>query len=38
MFERPIAVRAGPIVERDGFRFADLLPAVEPLGLPSSGH
>ena len=38
MFERPIAVRAGPIVERDGFRFADLLPAAEPLGLTSSGH
>jgi diphthamide synthase (EF-2-diphthine--ammonia ligase) len=31
MFERPIAVRAGPIVEREGFRFADLLPAGEPL-------
>lgn len=26
MFDRPIAVRPGPIVERDGFRFADLQP------------
>jgi uncharacterized protein (TIGR00290 family) len=26
MFERPLAVRAGEIVERDGFVFADLLP------------
>lgn len=27
MFARPIAVRAGEVVERDGFAFADLLPA-----------
>ena len=27
MFRRPIAVRPGAIVERDGFVFADLLPA-----------
>jgi len=26
MFARPIAIRAGEIVERDGFTFADLLP------------
>jgi uncharacterized protein (TIGR00290 family) len=26
MFEAPIAVAAGPVVERDGFAFADLLP------------
>jgi diphthamide synthase (EF-2-diphthine--ammonia ligase) len=26
MFARPIAVRVGEIVERDGFVFADLLP------------
>ena len=27
MFERPLAVELGPVVERDGFVFADLLPA-----------
>ena len=27
MFERPIAIRGGPVVERDGFVFADVLPA-----------
>jgi len=27
MFAAPIAVRPGAIVDRDGFRFADLLPA-----------
>jgi len=27
MFRRPVPVRAGPVVERDGFVFADLLPA-----------
>ena len=27
MFERPLAVRAGEVVTRDGFVFADLLPA-----------
>jgi diphthamide synthase (EF-2-diphthine--ammonia ligase) len=26
MFTRPINVRAGEVVERDGFVFADLLP------------
>jgi uncharacterized protein (TIGR00290 family) len=29
MFERPVPVRRGPVVERDGFVFADLLPATE---------
>ncbi len=28
MFARPIAIRTGDIVERDGFVFADLVPAV----------
>lgn len=28
MFSRPIAIRGGEIVERDGFVFADLMPAV----------
>lgn len=27
MFERPVALRPGDVVERDGFVFADLLPA-----------
>jgi diphthamide synthase (EF-2-diphthine--ammonia ligase) len=27
MFRRPVSVRAGEVVERDGFVFADLLPA-----------
>jgi uncharacterized protein (TIGR00290 family) len=27
MFERPISIRGGEVVERDGFVFADLLPA-----------
>jgi hypothetical protein len=27
MFRRPIPVRAGEVVHRDGFVFADLLPA-----------
>jgi len=26
MFASPISVRPGPVVERDGFCFADLLP------------
>jgi diphthamide synthase (EF-2-diphthine--ammonia ligase) len=30
MFDAPIAVAAGPRVERDGFVFADLLPAGSP--------
>jgi diphthamide synthase (EF-2-diphthine--ammonia ligase) len=30
MFRAPIAVRGGPVVERDGFVFADLLPAPKP--------
>jgi len=29
MFDRPIPVRAGTVVERDGFVFADLLPDAE---------
>jgi uncharacterized protein (TIGR00290 family) len=29
MFADPVAVRGGEVVERDGFVFADLLPAVE---------
>jgi diphthamide synthase (EF-2-diphthine--ammonia ligase) len=32
MFREPIAVRRGALIERDGFRFADLLPASEPDG------
>jgi uncharacterized protein (TIGR00290 family) len=32
VFDRPIAVRAGDVVERDGFWFADLLPEAD-LGL-----
>jgi uncharacterized protein (TIGR00290 family) len=27
MFERPVSIRGGEVVERDGFVFADLLPA-----------
>jgi diphthamide synthase (EF-2-diphthine--ammonia ligase) len=27
MFDRPLAVRGGEVVERDGFVFADVLPA-----------
>jgi uncharacterized protein (TIGR00290 family) len=27
MFERPVAIRSGEVVEREGFVFADLLPA-----------
>jgi diphthamide synthase (EF-2-diphthine--ammonia ligase) len=27
MFDRPIAITTGEVVERDGFVFADLLPA-----------
>ncbi|HTT72833.1 MAG TPA: ATP-binding protein [Thermoplasmata archaeon] len=27
MFDRPIGIAAGPVVERDGFVFADLVPA-----------
>lgn len=30
MFERPVAIRGGEIVERDGFVFADLLPDARP--------
>jgi uncharacterized protein (TIGR00290 family) len=30
MFQRPIAVRGGDVVERDGFVFADLLPEAPP--------
>ncbi|MCI4358204.1 MAG: adenine nucleotide alpha hydrolase [Thermoplasmata archaeon] len=29
IFDRPIPVRAGPVVERDGFVFADLIPTGE---------
>lgn len=29
MFEKPVNVELGPVVERDGFGYADLLPAVE---------
>jgi uncharacterized protein (TIGR00290 family) len=36
-FSSPIEVRAGEVVERDGFVFADLLPASTARGLPSSG-
>ena len=34
MFERPIAIRPGEVVERDGFVFADLLPARAELSSP----
>ena len=34
MFRFPVPVRAGEVVERDGFVFADLLPA----SAPSAGH
>ncbi len=34
VFDRPVAVRAGERVERDGFWFADLLPADGPHGRP----
>jgi len=27
MFARPIAIQSGEVVERDGFVFADVLPA-----------
>ena len=30
MFERPLAVRSGEVVERDGFVFADLIPDLVP--------
>ena len=30
MFESPLAIRSGEIVERDGFVFADLLPGHQP--------
>jgi uncharacterized protein (TIGR00290 family) len=29
-FRRPVPIRAGEVVERDGFVFADLLPGAEP--------
>jgi hypothetical protein len=29
MFDRPIEVEAGDVVERDGFVFADLKPAAD---------
>jgi uncharacterized protein (TIGR00290 family) len=32
MFERPVRVRGGEVVERDGFVFADLLPVDVPYG------
>jgi uncharacterized protein (TIGR00290 family) len=32
MFSRPIPVRSGDVMERDGFVFADLLPAASSLG------
>jgi len=35
MFSRPVPAAAGAVVERDGFVFADLIPAV---GGPTSGH
>ncbi|HEU5235978.1 MAG TPA: hypothetical protein VFU37_02485 [Pyrinomonadaceae bacterium] len=31
MFEKPVRIEIGAIVERDGFGYADLLPQVEPL-------
>jgi uncharacterized protein (TIGR00290 family) len=34
MFSAPIPVQAGPVVERDGFHFADLLPAGPPEDSP----
>ena len=34
MFERPIRVDVGAVVERDGFVFADVLPASSPPPLP----
>jgi uncharacterized protein (TIGR00290 family) len=36
MFERPIAVRAGEVVEREGFRFADLLPVDSNAARPAA--
>ncbi len=33
MFSTPVSVRAGEVVERDGFVFADLLPVAEPAGV-----
>jgi uncharacterized protein (TIGR00290 family) len=32
MFRHPVAIRAGEVVERDGFVFADLLPASDDRG------
>ncbi len=37
MFGAPIAVSAGAVVEREGFVFADLIPAPEQ-GVPASGR
>jgi hypothetical protein len=34
MFRHPVSVRTGEVVERDGFVFADLLPADERTDLP----
>ena len=31
MFERPIAIRSGEVVERDGFVFADLTLGPSPI-------
>jgi uncharacterized protein (TIGR00290 family) len=36
VFRRPVAVHSGPVVERDGFWFADLLPAPISAGGSSS--
>ena len=36
MFERPVALRLGETVERDGFVFTDLLPADLPADLPAA--
>ena len=36
MFSRPVGVRAGEVIVRDGFVFADLLPVTRELGGPPS--
>lgn len=36
MFQHPIAVQTGEVVERDGFVFADLLPNFQSAGRPGS--
>jgi len=37
MFQRPVPVKVGQIVQRDGFVFADVLPAVQARGFNSVG-